>query len=472
MLKSILRVRVFSDELFNGRTINLKTMKIKTIFKTILITFLVVTMYSCSDDDDTTFPPASETIADFVAANPNYSSLLAALERADLVSVLSGNDNFTVFAPDNDAFSAFLNGAALTDIPVEDLREVLLNHVISGTITSDQLTTGYVGNAADLSAYIDVSNGVVINGDATVTTANIDRSNGVIHAVDQVIEVPTMLDFVTLDPNLSSLASVASANSNDLVIAALGDVDADLTLLAPDNAAFTALGDVSGFTSAEIEQILLNHAISGGLLSTALSNSYANTLASYGMPSDEINLSIYINTDDGVSFNGISNVTTADVVAVNGVIHIVDTVITLPDVTTFATADPNFSTLATLLGNANLVLTLQAENGSGTPQAPFTVFAPTNTAFSVVDPVPTGQDLVDVLTYHVIENNNVRSTDLASVAGAVETVNGADVTISADPATVQGGDNATASAIIAVDVQASNGVIHAIDQVLLPPSAR
>ncbi|GAA4278122.1 fasciclin domain-containing protein [Aquimarina mytili] len=446
-------------------------MKIKNFFKVILITVFVATTYSCSDDDDTTFPPVSETIADFVAANPDYSSLLAALERADLVTTLSGQGSFTVFAPDNAAFEEFLNGAALTDVPVEDLRAVLLNHVLGAEVTSGQITTGYQTNLAEFSSYIDkTGDAVTINGASRVTVADIDRSNGVIHAIDKVIGIPTMLDFVTLDPNLSSLASVASTNSNDVVVATLGNEEADLTLLAPDNAAFTALGDVSGLSSTEIEQILLNHAISGSLLSTALSTSYGSTLASYGMPSNGINLSIYINTDDGVSFNGISDVTTADIRAVNGVIHIVDAVITLPDVTTFATADPTFSTLATALGDASLVLALQAENGSGTPTAPFTIFAPTNAAFTALGDLPTGNALTNVLTYHVIENNNVRSTGLAAVAGAVETVNGADVTITADPATVEGGGNeGNASNIIVVDVQASNGVIHAIDRVLLPP---
>ena len=70
-----------------------------------------------------------------------------------------------------------------------------------------------------------------------------------------------------------------------------------------------------------------------------LSNSYVNTLAEYA--TDE-NLSLYINTDDGVTLNGVSNVAIPDIVASNGVIHAVDAVIDLPTVVTFATADPNF----------------------------------------------------------------------------------------------------------------------------------
>ncbi len=444
-------------------------MKIKNLFKTVFVLFLIGVTYSCSDDDDTTFPPSdTDTIAAFVASNPDYSSLLAALERADLVSTLSGQGPFTVFAPNNAAFTEFLDGTALNDVPVDVLREVLLNHVLGLEVTSSQINTGYVTNQANLSSYIEKSGSdVTINGKVSVTAADIDRTNGVIHAVDKVIGVPTLLDFVAADSNLSTLATVATSNSA-AVIAALGDTEGSLTVLAPTNDAFTALGDISGVPAATIEQILLNHAISGKLLSGDLSTGYGNTLASYGDPANMINLSIYINTEGGVSFNGISTVTTADIVAGNGVAHVVDAVITLPDVTTFATADANFSSLAGALTDAGLVTALQAANGSGTPEAPFTIFAPTNDAFSALSSVPTGMALTDVLTYHVIEKNNVRSTDLTSVAGAVATVNGGNVTISADPATVTGASNTSASNIIAIDVQATNGVIHAIDQVLMP----
>ncbi len=475
MLKTFLRVRVFVGKLFNNhQTINLKTMKIQHFFKTIFVTLCIVTVFSCSDDDDTTFPPTSETIADFVASNSDYSSLLAALERADLVTTLSGSGSFTVFAPDNDAFDAFLNGTALTDVPVEDLRALLLNHVIGGKFTSSQLSTSYVDNEAGLSSYINVTDGdVTINGEATVTTADIDRSNGVIHAVDKVIDIPTMLDFVTANPDLSSLATVATDNSAT-VISALGDEDGDLTLLAPDNAAFTDLGDISGLSTAEVEQVLLNHAIAEGLQSTELSTGYGSTLAAYGTTTN--NLNIHINTIDGVVFNGISRVTTANIVASNGVIHIVDKVITLPTVVTFATADATFSTLVTALTTAtpstDFVATLSTANG--TAPAPFTVFAPTNDAFDdlflelLVEGIADIDEplLTSVLNYHVVPNANVTSDLLPDFPTAM-TLNGT-VTIGATPPTVTGADNATASNIIAADVQAANGVIHVIDQVLLP----
>ncbi|WP_378177684.1 fasciclin domain-containing protein [Aquimarina sp. SS2-1] len=446
----------------------------KNLFKKAFLALCIISIAACSDDDDTTFIPNPITIADIVAGDANYSSLLAALERTDLDVTLNGTGTFTVFAPDNDAFADFLDGTALNDVPVADLEQILLNHVLGTTVTSGQLTTGYVNNlatesstSANLSMYINTSSGVTINGVSTVVQADVPASNGVIHFVDEVIPLPTMLTFVAADSELSSLATTATTTSGfDTDFAAvLSGADSNLTLLAPDNDAFAALGDISGLSAADLEQILLNHVIAGINISTGLTTGYGNTLATYGETMN--NLSIYINTDGGVSFNGISNVGRADIVASNGVIHKVDAVITLPTVVTFATADATFSTLVTALTtltpSTNFVGILGTE--LGTDPAPFTVFAPTDAAFAAIT-VPTDEDdVAAILNYHVVGGANVRSTDLTD--GAVTTLNG-DVTIDASAPSVTGAGNTSASNIIVVDVQAANGVIHAIDQVLLP----
>ncbi|MFD2565079.1 fasciclin domain-containing protein [Aquimarina rubra] len=446
----------------------------KNLFKKAFLALCIISIAACSDDDDTTFIPPTTTIADLVADNAEYSSLLAALERTDLDVTLNGTGTFTVFAPDNDAFADFLDGTPLNDVPVATLEQILLNHVLGTTVTSGQLTTGYVNNlatesstSANLSMYINTSNGVVINGVSTVVQADVAASNGIIHFVDEVIPLPTMLTFVAADSDLSSLATTATTTSGfDTDFAAvLSGADSNLTLLAPDNDAFAALGDISGLSAADLEQILLNHVIGGINISTGLATGYGNTLATYGDTMN--NLSIYINTDGGVSFNGISNVSTADIVASNGVIHKVDAVITLPTVVTFAIADATFSTLVaaltTLTPSTDFAGILST--ALGTDPAPFTVFAPTDDAFAAIT-VPTDEnDIAAILNYHVVGGANVRSTDLTD--GAVTTLNG-DVTIDASAPSVTGAGNTSASNIIVVDVQAANGVIHAIDQVLLP----
>ncbi len=452
-------------------------MKLKKILKPIFLAIITITMYSCSDDDDTTFTDDSDdatTIAAFVAENDDYSSLLAALEKAELTSTLASDGEYTVFAPNNAAFDAFLSelGVTLDDLSKDDLTPILLNHVLGGSVASTQLTNGYVINLSDVSTYINTDDGVTINGDVTVTQADVVRSNGIIHAIDKVIPLPTLLTFVAADPELSSLAVTATTTEGFTTdfAAVLGAADSDLTLLAPDNAAFTDLGDISGVSAAALEQILLNHVISGGVQSSVLETSYTTTLATYSDTAN--NLSLYINTDDGVTFNGISSVSTADILASNGVIHIVDTVITLPTVVTFATADPNFSTLVSALTE----LTPETDfvdilsTALGTEPAPFTVFAPTNAAFDALDDIPDEDPLTSVLQYHVVAEANVRAEDLTD-GQEVTTLETGTFTVNLGDTSVTITDEAEGtSTVVATNVQASNGVIHVIDTVIIPES--
>ncbi len=453
-------------------------MKFQNLFRTLLAVFCIVFISSCSDDDDTTFPPASTTIAEFVAGNPDYSSLLAALQKAELVETLSSTtSDFTVFAPNNAAFDAFLTGLGVTldDLSKDDLTPILLNHVLGSEITSSQLTTGYVSNQAGVSAYVNTSNGVVINGDVTVTTADIDQSNGVIHAVDKVIPLPTMLTFAGADTELSSLAGVATTTQGFTTdFAAVLSGDTKYTLLAPTNAAFTALGDISGVSVETLEQILLNHVIAGENQSSGLSTGYGNTLATYGSTMN--NLNIYINTGDGVSFNGISNVSTADIIASNGVIHKVDAVITLPTVVTFATADAEFSSLvAALTREADFTFVETLSTAAGTAPAPFTVFAPTNNAFTDLLTELSLAELADIptatlsaaLSYHVVTGGNVRAADITD-GQVVTTLETGTFTINTTMGVVITDENSRMSNVTVTDVQAANGVIHVIDKVLLP----
>lgn len=447
-----------------------------------MLVFLVIFVASCSDDDDTIFTPASMTIADFVSGNDDYSSLLAALQKTELDVILNGAGTFTVFAPNNAAFTEFLDGASLDAVPTEDLKQILLNHVLGATVKSTELTTGFVQNqavesasGANLSTYIEVTSGVVINGVSTVTTADIETDNGVIHAVDKVIPLPTILTFVGLDSSLSSLAEVATTTPGfDTDFAAvLGDSDSSLTLLAPDNAAFQTLGDISGVSTEALEQILLNHVISGVNVSSALSNSYASTLASYG--DTDNNLNIYINTDSGVSFNGLSDVTEADIVASNGVIHKVSAVITLPTVVTFATADPMFSSLVAALTREPDFTFVSTLSTVGMDPAPFTVFAPNDESFGKLlteldvpnlAAIPT--DLLEqVLSYHVVTGANVRSTDLTDFQ-IVTTLETGTFTVNTMPDVTITDERSRMINVVSTDVQAANGVIHVVDQVLLP----
>lgn len=245
------------------------------------------------------------------------------------------------------------------------------------------------------------------------------------------------------------------------------------TVFAPTNAAFTTFLSANGYANldavptAALKEILLNHVVSGTNLSTSLSTGYIKTLAK-GSASSTNTLSMFVNTSSGVRLNGVSSVTSADVVASNGVVHIVDAVIGLPTVVTHALANPNFTNLVDALtseGQPDFVGIL-----SGTASSPFTVFAPSNAAFTAFETENPGTlasltpaQLTSVLSYHVVAGANVLSNAIPS--GPITTYETGTFTVSG---TVITDEAARQTNIVAVDVQASNGVIHVLDNIILP----
>ncbi|HSP10957.1 MAG TPA: fasciclin domain-containing protein [Salegentibacter sp.] len=319
---------------------------ISTVTKFALIAFLVTGFVSCSDDDeagDIIVP--SNSIVDFVAENDDYSSLAAALEVAGLTASLDGDANYTVFAPNNAAFNAFLSDNdfdSLDDVPEDLLREVLLNHVQSGEIMASDLSTGYINSMATgmaseepLSMYINTEDGVVINGMAEVTNADIEVDNGVIHAVDAVIGLPDIVDFATADPTFEILVTALTREEDFTFVETLQmtDTPAPFTVFAPTNDAFVALLEeleVSGLGDIPTETlsaVLTYHVVAGANVRSADLTD--------GMMVETLNgESFTVNLGDDVTITDFNErtatVVAADVQANNGVIHVLDTVI-LPE---------------------------------------------------------------------------------------------------------------------------------------------
>ncbi|WP_417444824.1 fasciclin domain-containing protein [Joostella sp.] len=431
------------------------------------------------------------TIVDHAAANPNFSILVEALGRFgdQYLDLLSGTEGspFTVFAPTNEAFTnllSMLGVSSLDEIDDATLETVLTYHVVaganatSGTLSDGQMITTAQGNDVTIMTSDGVQVMDATETPANVITADVQAGNGVIHAIDKVLLPqaivdamnPTIAGFVSMNDDYSSLlAAVQKAG----LVETLSAEDAGLTVFAPNNEAFTTFLSDNGFASLDdvptdvLTQLLLNHVISGEVMSGDLSTMYGNTMATNG---DGDNLSIYINTESGVTLNGVSTVTTADVEVSNGVIHAVDAVIGLPTIVTFATADANFSSLVGALtadDQPDFVSIL-----SGTTDAPFTVFAPINSAFEALDAVPSGATLTAVLQHHVVAGANARSEDLSN-GMMVESLEGDNITVTLpgtgdNIADLTDGAGNTGIGVVAVDVQATNGVIHAVNQVLIP----
>ena len=285
-----------------------------------------------------------------------------------------------------------------------------------------------------------------------------------------------IVEFATSNPNYSLLAEAVVKAELDDALSGNGP----FTLFAPTNDVFQTFLDGAGTNTVEntpkeiLVQVLTNHVIAGEFKASDLSTRYYTTLSATEF-GDEANTSIFINTDGGVSINGTVGVAQADVEVSNGVIHVIDEVIAPPTVVTFALADPNFSSLVTAL-TANGLTTnfVSVLSGNG----PFTVFAPNNEAFeallnsndswSVVADIPV-EVLESVLLYHVTNAGNVRSTQLSDGQQVTTLSNSAtfsiDLTAGPNPMIMAGSNTAE---IIATDVQATNGVIHAINAVILP----
>lgn len=243
------------------------------------------------------------------------------------------------------------------------------------------------------------------------------------------------------------------------------------TVFAPTNAAFKALLAGLSITAEDLlnhlqlADVLLYHVVPGQVMSTSLSN---------GMTAETLGgETLTVDLTDGVKINA-SNVTTPDILAKNGAIHVIDQVLVpetfqlvpatapLPSIVDIAVGSEDFTILVAALQKAGLVEALQAEG-------PFTVFAPTNTAFEALlgalgitaEELLGQPQLADVLLYHVV-SGKVMSTDLQNGMTA-ETLGGQAIAID-----LTDGVKINDSKVTSADIEASNGVIHVIDSVLVP----
>lgn len=416
--------------------------------------------------DKVLMPP---TVVDMAINNNNFSTLVDAVLKAGLADTLSGEGEFTVFAPTNAAFEDLLSSlgaSSLDDLTAEDLMPILKYHVVSGNVLSSDLSSGRVTTLNGKDIAVDVSSSVMINGKSNVTAADIQGTNGVIHVIDKVLlpdDAPkNIVETASSDEQFSTL--VDALTKADL--ASVLEGEGPFTVFAPTNGAFGDLlselgaSSLDDLTAEQLEPILLYHVVSGKVMSGDLSNGYVNTLSP---GPNSTNTSLMVNTDNGVTLNGNTSVTGADIETYNGVIHVIDKVLVPPTVVDIASNNSNFSTLVEAVVKAELDGTLSGEG-------PFTVFAPTNEAFDAlfndlgVSGISdlTKEDLTPILEYHVV-SGNVRSEDLSS--GSVETLNG-DIQVDVgDDVTIN-----TDATVTAVDIQGTNGVVHVIDKVLIPSS--
>lgn len=425
----------------------------------------------------------AQNIVEIAVADGGFDNLVAALQATGLDSILADEtQSFTVFAPTDAAFDVLGEetvNALLAD--PDTLSDILLYHVVVGqvidaeTATSLAPTTLEMGSG-DLVAVRLVDGELFIN-DARVVSADIQASNGVIHVIDVVLQPPvsndmsgtgSIVEVAVAAGNFTTLVTALQATGLDEVLASEEET---FTVFAPTDEAFAALGDdtINALLGDPdtLSDILLYHVIAGSAVDSITALSLAGTTVE--MANGEL---AELTLIDGALFIDGAQVVVTDTQASNGVIHVIDTVMTPPaeeagSILDVAAGAGSFTTLVAALEATGLDTVLADEAGT------FTVFAPTDDAFALLgeetiaalldDP----DTLSDILLYHVISDIGVDSAAAISFAGSmVEMANGDSVTISLQGEVLLINE----SQVLKTDIAASNGIIHVIDAVLLPPA--
>ncbi len=283
--------------------------------------------------DSVLLPPAEEeslgSIVDIAVTDGRFTTLVAALQAAGLAETLAGDGPFTVFAPTDDAFAKLPEGTVeslLEDIPA--LTDILLYHVVSGEVLAEQVVTlNSVKALNEKFVEIEVMDGMVYLNDAQVVITDIEADNGVIHVIDTVLLPPesqgSIVDIAVADGRFETLA--AALGAADLVETLSSE--GLFTVFAPTDDAFAKLPE--GTVEALLEDIpaltdiLLYHVVSGKVTAEeVVALAEAETL---------LGENISIRVEDGNVYINDAMVIITDIMADNGVIHVIDTVLLPPE---------------------------------------------------------------------------------------------------------------------------------------------
>ena len=313
-----------------------------TVYATAVIgTFITLSTVSCKKDDDNT-TPTDNTITGKIVAGANFTVLEKAVIKAGLDGTLSGTGPFTVFAPDDAAFSAAGITAATVDaLSADQLQKLLLYHTLASKVLAADVPAGPNAKVSTSNSPADSifvtrnANGVYVNG-VKVVTADVAASNGVIHIPSKALNKPSGNIVATAQAN------VGGDNGLDSLVTAIVRSDAAspglialinsnvLTVFAPTNKAFrdllTALGgsNISQVPIATLSAVLSYHVKGGRAFSSDLSN---GSLAMFAGGNTTIDVSGAGAKIKGTSNTTASNIIATDVMAYNGVVHLIDRVL-------------------------------------------------------------------------------------------------------------------------------------------------
>ena len=290
--------------------------------------------------------PASGTITDVAVADGNFTTLVAALQTAMLDSVLADTEGkFTVFAPTDAAFEALLNDLGITAAELlasPDLSDILLYHVITGSEVNAAAATAIAGNTVVMGngdeMALSLTGSELFANLSGISLPNVDASNGIIHVIDTVLQPPevaveetqTITELAAGAPDFTTLVLALQTAGLDET---LNDPSGDFTVFAPTNAAFDALfadlGITAGdlLTSPALSDILLKHVLEGSVDSITAFTLNGADVPTLNPDGETVKLEI----DSGEFTVDAAPVDEFDIRASNGIIHVIDAVITLDD---------------------------------------------------------------------------------------------------------------------------------------------
>lgn len=442
-------------------------------------------------------PAPTPTILDVAIEAGDFTTLIAAIDAAGLTSTIDdASATLTVFAPTDAAF-ALLGGAAINNLLADPdaLSDILLYHVVSGTALDSAAATDAVGTTIEMAngdrVGVSAKNDSLFLNLSKVTATDIQADNGVIHVIDAVLMPPadatpsesTIVNIAAADERFTTLVAALGATGLDTVLASETDT---FTVFAPTDAAFEAmgsanvtalLGDLDNLTEI-LQQHVITDAAVDAVTAYSLSGNTATTVGGAEVP-------ISISSKRELRVGG-AKVIIADIHASNGVIHVIDTVIV--GAAGLPTPTLNIAEIATAAGGFEILLELLSEAGLDgaltDADKSFTVFAPTDAAFQKLGVFPLAfllgnpAILADTLLYHVYADSVVLADGAISVAASDQSI----LEMANATAEKSGGRTALSlsdtgltvnlASVTSANVMASNGVIHVIDNVMLPPRSR
>jgi transforming growth factor-beta-induced protein len=429
---------------------------------------------------------------------PNAQTMVQALDTAGMTEVMRTAPALTLLAPTDEALAPYADEMTELRRPENRaaLEDFLKAHLVDGQVLAEGLQSAAAATAAStdrLSAQtasprtftvrnlhgeeltVTVENGKLFVNGAEVGRVDIKAANGVLHQLSAPLWRPSVFSVIKRLPETSILEQAVKAAGLESTLRGTGT----FTLFAPTDRAFAALLAELNLTTEQLlanrpllTSVLTYHVLAtrerardlddGETLVTVQGQALAVDVA--GTPRKP---TISLTDARGRT----SAVTSADLRARNGVVHLIDKVVLPSDrsIVQIAQSLPQFSILVEAVVAAGLVDTLSS-NGA------FTVFAPTNDAFAALlvelglskEALLSNQPLLTaVLTYHVLGNQRTLASDLRDEASAA-TAQGQSITFDLDGGPKIRDARGRVADIVATNIQAANGVVHVIDKVVLP----